>query len=61
MVGELLLWSPNVLTVLKRNGILVWVGAGVRGAGWDTEKVGIEVCLVIGGDDWGLVEMLVGV
>jgi hypothetical protein len=58
LVGELLLRSPNVLTVLKRDGVLVGVGAGVRGAGRGAEEVWVEVCLVGGGDDGGFVEML---
>ena len=51
--------SPNVLTVLKRDGILVGVGAGVRGAGQGAEEVWVEVHLVVGGNDRGLVEVLV--
>jgi hypothetical protein len=38
---ELLLRSPNVLSVLKRDGVLVGVVAGVRGAGRGAEKVWI--------------------
>ena len=59
MVDELLLWSPNVLTVLKRDGVLVGVAAGVRSAGWGAEEVWVEVRLVVGGDDRGLIEVLV--
>ena len=50
--------SPNVLTVLKRDGVLVGVVAGVRGAGRGAKKVWVKVRLVIGGDDRGLVECL---
>ena len=50
--------SPNVLTVLKRDGVLVGVGAGVCGAGRGAEEVWVEVRLVVGGDDRGLVKML---
>jgi hypothetical protein len=53
------LWSPNVLTVLKRDGVLVGVVAGVHGAGQGAKKVWVEVHLVIGRDDRGLVEVLV--
>jgi hypothetical protein len=59
LVDELLLQSPNVLTVLKRDGVLVGVVAGVRSAGWGAKKVGVKVCLVVGGDDRGLIEGLV--
>jgi len=52
------LWSPNVLTVLERDGVLMGVVAGVRCAGWGTEEVGVEVRLVVGGDDRGLVDEL---
>ena len=51
--------SPNVLTVLKRDGVLVGVGAGVRSAEWGAKEVWVEVCLIVGGDDRGLVEVLV--
>jgi hypothetical protein len=59
-VVELLLWSPNVLTVLEGDGVLMGVVVGVRGAGWGTEKMGVKVRLVIGGDDRGLIKVLVG-
>ena len=58
MVDELLLRSPNILTVLKRDGVLVGVVAGVRGAGRGAEEVWVEVRLVVGGDDRGLVKCL---
>jgi hypothetical protein len=53
------LQSPNVLTVLKRDGVLVGVGAGVCGAGQGAEEEWVEVRLVVGRDDRGLVKMLV--
>jgi hypothetical protein len=59
LVGELLLRSPNVLTVLKRDGVLVGVEAGVHGAGQGAEEVWVEVHLIVGRDDRGLVKMLV--
>ena len=39
--------SPNVLTILKRDGVLVGVGAGVCGAGWGAKEVWVEVPLVV--------------
>jgi len=59
-VVELLLWSPDVLTVLERDGVLVGVIAGIRGAGRGAKKMRVKVRLVVGGDDRGLVEVLVG-
>jgi len=53
------LWSPNVLTILKRDGVLVGVVVGVHGAGQGTKKVWVKVHLIVGGDDRGLVEGLV--
>jgi hypothetical protein len=53
------LWSPNVLTVLKRDGVLVGVVVGVHGAGQGAEEVRVEVRLVVGRDNWGLIECLV--
>ena len=55
VVCGLLLWSPDVLTILERDGVLMGVVAGVRSAGQGAEKMGVEVHLVIGGDDRGLV------
>jgi hypothetical protein len=52
------LWSPNVLTVLKRDSVLMGVGAGVHGAGRGAEEVWVEVRLVVGGDDRRLVGVL---
>jgi hypothetical protein len=51
LVGELLLWSPNVLTVLKRDSVLVGVVMGVRGAGQGTKKVWVEVYFTVGRDN----------
>jgi hypothetical protein len=55
------LQSPNVLTVLKRDGVLVGVGVGVCSAGQGAEKVGVEVRLVVGGDDRGFIKGLMWV
>jgi hypothetical protein len=52
------LWSPDILTILKRNGVLMGVVAGVRGAGRNTKKVWVEVCLIIGRDDRGFIKRL---
>jgi len=59
LIGELLLQSPNVLTVLEGDGVLMGVVVGVRGAGWGTKKMWVKICLVVGGDDRGLVKGLV--
>ena len=53
--------SPNVLTVLERNGVLVGVAAGVHGARQGTKKVRVKVCLIVGRDDRGFVKQLVRV
>ena len=52
------MWSPNVLTVLERDGVLVGVVVGVRCIGWGGEEVGVVVHLIVGGDDRGLIEEL---
>jgi hypothetical protein len=59
LVDELLLRSTNVLTVLKRDGVLVGVVAGVRSIGWGTKKVWVKIHLIVGRDDRGLVKGLV--
>ena len=56
MIGELLLWSPNDLTILKRDSVLMWVVAGVRGARQAAEKVWVKVCLTVGGDNGRFIE-----
>ena len=53
------MWSPDILTILKRDGVLVGVVAGVCGAGRGTKKVRVKVHLIVGGDNRGLVEGLV--
>jgi hypothetical protein len=55
------LWSPNVLTVLEGDGVLMRVIAGICSVGQGTKKVWVKVCLVVGGDDRGLVEGLMRV
>jgi hypothetical protein len=50
------LWSPDVLTILKGDGVLVWVVAGVRGAWQGAKKVWVEVRLVIVGDNGRFIE-----
>jgi hypothetical protein len=59
LVGELLLQSPNVLTILEGDGVLVGVVADVHYIGQGTKEMRIEIHLVVGGDDRGLVEGLV--
>ena len=53
------MWSPNILTVLKRDGVLMGVVVGICSVGQGTKKVWVKVHLIIGGDDRGLVEGLV--
>jgi hypothetical protein len=56
LIGELLLWSPNVLTILKRDSVLVWVVVGIRGARWGAEEMGVKVCLTVGRDNGQFIE-----
>ena len=53
------MWSPNVLTVLEGDGVLMGVVAGVCGAGRGAKKVRVKVRLIVGRDGRGLVEGLV--
>jgi hypothetical protein len=43
---------------LERDGVLVEVVAGVCGAGWGAKEVRVEVHLIVGRDDRGLVDEL---
>ena len=45
------MWSPNVLTILKRDSVLVGMVVGVRCAGRGAKKIWIKVCLTVGGDN----------
>ena len=53
------MWSPDILTVLVGDGVLMGVVVGVCGAGQGAKKVRVKVCLIVGRDDRGLVEGLV--
>jgi hypothetical protein len=44
-----------MFTILEGDSVLVGVIVGFRYAGWGVEKVRVEVCLVVGRDDRGLV------
>ena len=59
MVDELLLWSPDILTVLKGDSVLMGVVVGVCSAGQGAEEKWVKICLIVGRDDRGLIEGLV--
>jgi hypothetical protein len=44
-----------MFTILEGDGVLIEVVVGLCCARWGVEKVRIEVCLIIGRDDWGLI------
>ena len=50
------MWSPNVLTILKGDGVLVWVVAGVHGARQGAKEMGVKVCLTVGRDNGQFIE-----